>query len=86
MTLIISEYADNELEKMAPEIRKRFLGHLLKIQQNPPRKHLRFGLPFNVEKVTKQARLIYQIENDDVFVLHCFKNHKEYEKWYKSYK
>lgn len=86
MTLIISEYAEKELDKMDSEIRTRFLKHLVRIQQYPPRKHLRFGLPFNVEKVTKQARIIYQIEKDDIFVLHCFDSHKEYEKWFKSYK
>jgi len=54
--------------------------------QMPPRRHLRFGLPFNVEDVTKQARLVYEIEEDNFYVLHCFATHKEYEKWFNSYK
>ncbi len=43
-------------------------------------------MPFNVEKVTKQSRIIYEIEGDVLYILHCFKNYKEYEKWYKSFK
>jgi len=52
----------------------------------PPRRHLRFGIPYHVEDVTKQARLVYDIRKDTLYVVHCFATHKEYEKWYKSFK
>jgi hypothetical protein len=40
----------------------------------------------HVEKVTKQARIIYDIKEDRTYILHCFTSHKEYEHWYSSYK
>jgi phage-related protein len=38
------------------------------------------------KNVTKQARIIYNVKGDQTYILHCFKSHKEYERWYKSYK
>jgi len=43
-------------------------------------------MPFNVENVTKQARIVYQIDGKKLYVLHCFKTHKECERWYPSFK
>jgi len=47
---------------------------------------MRFGVPFYTEDVTKQARLVCQMDNLDLTILHCFSTHKEYEKWYKAFK
>jgi hypothetical protein len=47
---------------------------------------MKYGIPYHVEKVTKQARIIYDIREDMIYIIHCFGNHKEYERWYKSYK
>ena len=85
MKAFFSEKAEKELDDTDKKVRELFLKHVEKMLKMPPRKHLRFGLPFNVESVTKQARLVYQIENEKLYILHCFKNHKEYEKWYKSF-
>ncbi|MCX6768141.1 MAG: hypothetical protein NTY90_05465 [Candidatus Micrarchaeota archaeon] len=52
----------------------------------PPRRHLRFGLPYNVEEVTEQARFVYEREAGRITVVRCFATHKEYEKWYKSFR
>jgi hypothetical protein len=52
----------------------------------PPRKHMKRGISCHVEKVTKQARIIYNIEGGNIYILHCFRGHKEYERWYNSYK
>jgi hypothetical protein len=71
---------------MDGSIVKIFLKHFDKISEIPPRRHLRFGLPFNVEEVTKQARFTYDNENNTIIILRCFSTHKEYEKWYKSFK
>ena len=38
--------------------------HLEKMQSRPPRKHMRHGIECHVEKVTKQARIIYDIGED----------------------
>ncbi len=83
MEVRISEKAKKDLEAMSGILREYFLAHLEKIQEIPPRKHMKYGIPCHAEKVTKQARLIYQIDADKLFVLRCFSTHKEYESWYK---
>jgi len=86
MEVIFSDDAEKELDEIDPSLRELFFKHVEKIRNMPPRRHMRFGLPFNVEDVTKQARLVYQMEEKNLTVLHCFKRHKEYERWYKSFK
>ena len=86
MEILFSEKAEKELDDADQNLRKLFLNHAEKIAAMPPRRHLRFGLPFNVEDVTKQARIVYNTEKGICYILHCFKTHKEYERWYKSFK
>jgi hypothetical protein len=47
---------------------------------------MKYGIPCHVEKVTKQARIIFKIKGGDIYILHFFGSHKEYERWYGSYK
>jgi len=63
-----------------------FKNHLQKLSKMPPRRHLKFGVPYHVEDVTRQARLVYSVRDETLFVIRCFALHKEYEKWYKSFK
>ena len=86
MKIVFSEKAESELDGIDQGMRKLFMKHAEKIASMPPRRHMRFGLPFNVEEVTKQARIVYNKEGDTCYILHCFASHKEYEKWYKSFK
>jgi len=86
MDIRIFETAEKELEKIANPLNKQFGKHIIKVSLKETNRHLKKGLPFFVENVTKQARLIYYIEEEIIFVMHCFATHKEYEKWYKSYK
>ena len=86
MELVFSISAKRELGNLSIELKAIFLLHLEKIQARPPRKHMHHGIPCHVEKVTKQARIVYSIRGDRTYILHCFTNHKEYEHWYKSYK
>ncbi len=86
MTVHISSRAEKELDDMDEDLRILFMKHLRKMQSMPPRRHMKHGIPYHTEEVTKQDRIIYQIQSRDIFVIHCFKNHKEYEHWYKSYK
>jgi plasmid maintenance system killer protein len=86
MELIFSIAAKKELENLSPELKAIFFVHLEKIRASPPRKHMQHGISCHVEKVTKQARIIYSVRGDQTYVLHCFANHKDYEHWYKSYK
>ena len=86
MELLFSDYAKKELADMPQDMKSVFLVHFEKIYSRPPRKHLKHGIPCHVEKVTKQARIIYDISEGQTFILHCFSSHKEYESWYNSYK
>ncbi len=86
MTIFVSGIAEKELDRMDPSLRELFLNHIGKLDGTPPGRHLRFGLPFYVEKMTKSARIVYNIEDEAIYILHCFSTHKEYEKWYNSYK
>ncbi len=86
MKILISENAEKELGGMEPSLRELFFRHMEKMLTTPPRRHMRFGMPFSVENVTRQARMVYHIEKETLYIIHCFKSHKEYEKWYKSFK
>ena len=86
MKLEFSEKAEKELDAIDKSLRELFIKHAEKISAMPPRRHMRFGLPFNVEEVTRQARIVYNIEEETCYILHCFATHKEYERWYNSFK
>ena len=86
MNAKFSDGGREEFLGLASQLQEFFKNHLEKLVQMPPRRHLRFGIPFHVENVTKQARLVYEIEGGDLVVLHCFATHKDYEKWFKSFK
>jgi phage-related protein len=86
MELLFSDSAKKELADLPQDMKAVFLVHLEKIHSRPPRKHMKHGIPCHVEKVTKQARIIYDISEDRTYILHCFTSHKEYEHWYNSYK
>ncbi len=86
MIIRFSETAEKELDAMDDQLRHLFLKHAEKISSMLPRRHLKFGVPFNVKEVTKSARMIFQKEAGVLYILHCFRDHKDYERWYKSYK
>ena len=86
MDLVFSDFAKSELENLSQDLKALFLKHLEKMLRTSPRKHMNHGVPGHVEKVTKQARIIFDIKGDMIYVLHCLGGHKEYERWYKSYK
>ena len=83
MEIEYSEHAVKVLIKMDKATQVEFICHIEKMAEMPPRKHLLFGKPYNVEKVG-QGRIVYQIEDNTMFITRCFTTHKEYEKWYKS--
>ena len=86
MEIKILETAEKELEKIVNPLNKQFGKHIEKIASKETSRHLKHGLQYFTENVTKQARIIYSIDEKTIYVMHCFKNHKEYERWYKSYK
>ena len=66
MEAAFSENAEKELDGMEPELRKVFFSHVEKILGMPPRRHMKFGLPFNVDNVTRQARMVYNVEGSEM--------------------
>ena len=86
MNVLATPKAEADLETMDAPLIRFFLKHFEKLQEMPPRRHLRFGMPFCVENVTTQARFVYKIEGDTLWVERCFATHKEYERWYNSFR
>lgn len=62
MKLIFSDTARKELADLEQDLRSQFIRHLEKMQEAPPRKHMKHSIPCHVEKVTKQARIVYNIK------------------------
>ena len=85
METFFSEDAESDLRKMEKKLQEFFVKHAEKLAGMPPRRHMRFGIPLNVENVTEQARMVYCIlDGEKLFVSRCFATHKEYEGWYRS--
>jgi hypothetical protein len=86
MEHIFSDSGRLEIENLEQEMKSIFVKHLEKMQSSPLRKQLKQGIPCHVEKVTRQARIVFDIREERIYILHCFASHKEYEGWYKLYK
>jgi len=83
--LIVAERARKDLRKISEQLNSLFVKHFIKLKQSfVPREHLKYSLPYFVEKVTNSTRFSFQVENNIITVVKCFKNHKEYEEWYNS--
>lgn len=73
------------LKKLPLELQKLFYKKIEKIKREElSRKHLHYGYPYFVEKVTASARLTYKINGDVLIFNRCFANHKEYDMWLKN--
>lgn len=86
MRISYLEEAVRDLEESDRELRLYFKQHIEKMAKMPPRRHMKFGVPYHVEDVTRQARLIYELDGGTLYIIRCFTRHKDYEKWYKSFK
>jgi mRNA-degrading endonuclease RelE of RelBE toxin-antitoxin system len=85
VSVYLEKAAENDLDRMDNATYEMFMKHLEKIEQMPPRRHLKFGVPVHVDHVG-QGRIIYQVEDEAIYIIRCFTDHKDYEKWYKSLK
>lgn len=85
MKIEILEKAVKDLDDMDKATYLNFRKHLAKISKMPPRRHMKHGVPVNVEEVG-QGRIAFHIdaENEVLFIIRCFSDHKEYEKWYNA--
>ncbi len=86
MRIFYREEAVRDLEESDREFRLYFKQHIEKLAKMPPRRHMKFGVPYHVEDVTRQARLVYEIDGNTLYVIRCFARHKDYERWYGSFK
>ncbi len=77
--------AEADFLKLDSQLKGFFSNHIDKLQGMPPRRHLRHGIPFHVENVTHQARMVYNERENTLYVIRCFATHKEYERWCRTY-
>lgn len=85
--VIFKDKALKELKKMGRSDQVLFHKHVKKIMEIGPRRHLSYGVSAFVEEVG-QGRIAYKWDDEDetLYILRCFADHKEYEKWYNSYR
>ena len=75
------------LKSLPLDLQKLFYKKIEKVKlEELSRKHLHYGCPYFTEKVTISARLVYEIKENTLTFVYCFKNHKEYERWYRNEK
>ena len=86
MNVIFSDQEQKEIASFERQLQGFFQNHVDKLSRMPPRRHLKFGVPWSVEDVTRQARLVYDEEDNTLRVVRCFATHKEYERWYNSFR
>jgi hypothetical protein len=86
MEILFSDSAEKDFLSFERKLQDFFRQHLLKLARMPPRRHMKHGLPWHVERVTQSARLVYDEKNGVLRVLRCFATHRDYEKWYGSFR
>ncbi|HII38508.1 TPA: hypothetical protein HA318_00705 [Candidatus Micrarchaeota archaeon] len=89
MKIVFSEEAQQDFCSLDGQLKQFFQSHFKKLLSLPPRRHLQHGVPHHAEDVTRQARLVFDVEDNAtapiLWVVRCFATHKEYEKWFRSY-
>ena len=86
MESVWSSRASEDFEAFEKTLKRYFKSHIEKLCNMPTRRHMKLGLPFFVENVTAQARLVYLEDGGFIKIIRCFSTHKEYEKWYNSFR
>jgi len=75
------------MDRLPKDLRKRFYKKIKRIiKSNKQRRHLKHNVPYFSDKVTSSARLIYELIGNKIIFYKCFKDHKVYEKWLKTFK
>jgi hypothetical protein len=86
MIVKMSSLALADIKKRDNYSQKFFIMHIEKMSVQYSHKHLKYDCPYFVDKVTNQCRIIFNLCDDTIIILRCFKNHKDYENYYKSFK
>ncbi|MGA9141818.1 MAG: hypothetical protein WBZ29_16450 [Methanocella sp.] len=79
--VLLSDKARRDLRKMDEKPALIFAKHIDKISGLPPRRHLKHGLPYNVDEVGGR-RLVYEYKEGILYIIRCFTDHRDYEKWF----
>jgi len=84
--VIYSDDFKNDLLKQDKLLQIIIYKKILKISFETliSRKHLMYGQPYFVEKISESSRLVYNISENKLYIIWFFRDHKDYEKWYKS--
>lgn len=83
MNIEFSDIAKKEFLELEKSLQVKFKLAIEKISENPDRRHLKYGISAHVINIGKQSRLIYNVIQDRILILHCFAKHDDYEKWYR---
>lgn len=86
MKIELTDLAKEEFKALDGSVRLLFVKHFRKLALTPKGRHLQHGINAYTEEVTKQARIIYNFDNDTLYILRCCAIHKEYEKAIEKYK
>lgn len=87
MKINVKIKANEDLQRFDKTLQVYFKKHIDKLSKMPHRKkQLKYGIPYHREDVTKQARLVFDYLGNTLIIVRCFATHKDYEKWYLSYK
>jgi mRNA-degrading endonuclease RelE of RelBE toxin-antitoxin system len=88
MQVIFDEDARRDMKKMGQAERILFYQHIKKLAETGPRRHFSHGIDAYKENVGADGRMVFAWDDDEetLRILRCFTDHKDYEKWYKSYK
>ncbi len=84
MAILFTKKAEADFGRLDNGVRFLFRKHMEKLMQMPPRRHLRHGNPFFCENVVEQARLVYQVDGENILIIRCFCTHKEYDRWFRG--
>jgi mRNA-degrading endonuclease RelE of RelBE toxin-antitoxin system len=86
MQVIFDEDARKDLKNLSERI--LFHRHIKKLLEIGPRKHFSYKIDAYKENVGADGRIVFMRDEDEdtLRIMRCFTDHKDYEKWYKSYK
>ncbi len=85
--VVFNPLAKKALDSLDTPVRIRILKKTTQLQREDlDSRHLRAGLPFFVEDIGQYRVCFEKDEQNKKKIVRFVGDHKEYEKWYKSYK
>ena len=78
MNIELSDSTKARFKELDGSLRPLFVKHFRKLAANPKGRHLQHGFKDYTEEVTKQARIIYNFDENTIYILRCCVTYKEY--------